>query len=266
MAKHVNKSKAQDIKGDAFVDKTIMALLRILALMRAQDGGGASWISRLPINDFYKLCCTLTLIVFSALTRSGFFLLTVLTCELLALAFMPLPSLKRILAAGGAAFLFSGLLVVPAIVAGRAGNAAMIPWKAFVSASAAGMLAQTSKFSGITGALKRLFIPDFLILALDLGLKSVVALGELSLEMMRALKMRRIGGRGGGARSLAGVGGTIFLKSKEMAEEMHSAMVCRGFSGAYRPVGRLTMNRADIVYLTVNLGIAALFFWLRIHG
>jgi cobalt/nickel transport system permease protein len=248
------------IKKDVFLDKSIVSMLALLQAMRATDRPTKSFIAGLPINVFYKVCCTLSLIVFVVLSRSSFFLLSAITYLILAIAAMPMASMKRILAGSGAAFLISGLMVAPAVIMGSAGSSSAIPVKAFASAAAVGVLAQTSKFTELTGALRRLKIPDFFVMILDMCLKCMVMLGEHSLEMLRALKLRRLGGRGEGYSSLSGVGGTVFLKSREMAEEMHQAMVCRGFEGVYRPNRKLSFSWADAAYLGINLGLAALFF------
>jgi cobalt/nickel transport system permease protein len=42
-----------------------------------------------------------------------------------------------------------------------------------------------------------------------------------------------------------------------MAEEMHAAMVCRGFTGEYRTAGKLKFTEMDAGYTLIN---AVLFF------
>ncbi|MDR1642320.1 MAG: energy-coupling factor transporter transmembrane protein EcfT [Clostridiales bacterium] len=245
------------LKNDAFVDKSLITFISVLSIIRAQDRQD-SWIDR--VNAFYKLCCSLFLIVLVALSRSPYFVFAVISVHLLAVALLKTASMKRVLALAATAFGFSCLMIAPAFFMGKAGFASLIPVKALASALIAGMLSLV-KFQELTSALKRLHAPDFLLMVLDLSIRSLVMLGEFSLETLQALKMRRLGGRGGGYRSLAGVGGTVFLKSKEMSEEMHQAMVCRGFAGTYRPMGKLGFGLANAGWVLATAGLAALFFF-----
>jgi cobalt/nickel transport system permease protein len=81
--------------------------------------------------------------------------------------------------------------------------------------------------------------------------------------MLHALKLRSVGRNAGKTASLSGVAGTLFLVSKEMAEEMYGAMECRGFTGEYRARSGLRLRSSDLV-LTVATGLlGAAFFWAR---
>ncbi|MDR1537961.1 MAG: energy-coupling factor transporter transmembrane protein EcfT [Clostridiales bacterium] len=248
---------------DAFIDKGILSLFGMLSKIRAQDSpaiprGPAS----LNINPFYKVAFTLALIILIALSRNLLFVFSALSYLLLIIAFLPSIDLKRTLFASLAMFFISCLLLAPAALSGNLYSLFMIPSKMFATVAAANILSCTTKWQSIIGALKLFFIPDVFIFILDTAMKYIVMLGELSLEMLYAMKLRRFGG-GGGLASLSGVAGTVFLKSAEMAEEMNSAMLCRGFRGVYHSRAKLTMTAADAAYIIANASIFALFFYLR---
>ena len=60
-------------------------------------------------------------------------------------------------------------------------------------------------------------------------------------------------------RSLAGLAGTLFLKSKEAAETQYQAMECRCFSGTYRITHRFGFGRRDAAFVALVWSLAAFF-------
>ena len=59
-------------------------------------------------------------------------------------------------------------------------------------------------------------------------------LGEICAAILTSVRLRSVGKNPQKAKALSGVLGISFLKSGEMAEEMHAAMCCRGFTGEYK--------------------------------
>jgi len=88
-------------------------------------------------------------------------------------------------------------------------------------------------------------------------------LGEFSLEMLYALKLRSVGKNRKKYTSLGGVGGTLFIKSREMSEEMYSAMECRGFTGEYHIYDKFKFRLADLIYVLINAGIVYTFIYFQ---
>ena len=64
-------------------------------------------------------------------------------------------------------------------------------------------------------------------------------------------------------KALSGVLGISFLKSGEMAEEMHTAMCCRGFTGEYKKKQKYTLCAADIFSTFIMAGCIVLFWYLN---
>jgi cobalt/nickel transport system permease protein len=65
-------------------------------------------------------------------------------------------------------------------------------------------------------------------------------------------------------KSASGVLGVTFLKSRQMADDMHQAMVCRGFDGTYhRPYG-IHFRPKDYLLLGYLAGITILFAYLEV--
>jgi cobalt/nickel transport system permease protein len=86
-------------------------------------------------------------------------------------------------------------------------------------------------------------------------------LGEFTLNMMYALKLRSVGKNKNKYTSLSGIAGSMFIKSKEMAEDMYAAMECRGFTGEYQVYNKFKFTLADFAYIMLNAGIILTFLY-----
>jgi len=153
-------------------------------------------------------------------------------------------------------------MLLPAVLWGNGSNTVMLTGKVFATVTAVNLLSRTTRWNEITGALRFLHIPDLFILVLDITIKYIVLLGEFSLNMLYSLKLRSVGKDKGKYSSLSGIAGSMFIKSREMADDMYNAMECRGFTGEYRKSGRVRLGAQDIAYILANGGIAFAFFYL----
>jgi cobalt/nickel transport system permease protein len=152
--------------------------------------------------------------------------------------------------------------MLPAFIQGNSYSSIMITTKVFASITVVGLLSHTTKWSLLTKALKRFYVPDIFILILDITIKYIYRLGELSLNMFYALKLRSVGRNNKKYTSMAGVAGTMFLQSMEMAEEMYHAMECRGFSGEYHRMEKSKFKWIDYFYITIHIGFFVLYLYL----
>jgi cobalt/nickel transport system permease protein len=106
-------------------------------------------------------------------------------------------------------------------------------------------------------------VPDIFILVLDIAIKYIVMLGEFALNMLYALKLRSIGINNHKYISLSGIAGTMFIKSKEMAEEMYTAMECRGFTGEYKTFSKFKFNWKDLAIILIYILIVLIFSYFE---
>jgi len=243
---------------DTFINKSILSLLRVLARIRAQG----SLTDRFGINPFLMVLFTLMLALLISLSRSFAFVFIVVTYLALVLSFFPAKEIISVLRVGALATLFAFAVLLPAALSGSGYNALTIPSKVFATVTAVNLLSHSARWDHITGALKRFRLPDIFTFVLDITVKYIVMLGEFSLGMLYALKLRSVGKNRSKYASMSGVAGTMFIKSREMAEEMHAAMECRGFTGEYRPSGKLRFHFADFLYIMINVGILSAFIYL----
>ena len=142
-------------------------------------------------------------------------------------------ALRQLLGNALAASVFSAFLVLPAIWLGNGSNVLLIPCKTFLTVAALGLLTRFLPWNQLTAAMRVFHLPQVVIFIFDTTLRYIVLLGEIAGEMLTALKLRSIGHNPHKGRAISGILGVMFLRSREMSEEMYQAMVCRGYTGEY---------------------------------
>lgn len=243
---------------DTFVNKSILSVFRIIARIKLQDSLN---IVKLRINVTLRVLFTFLLILQVSVTRSFLFVVIVNVYLLVLLSVTDADRLVRILKMSFGVTLFTAIIMLPAVFFGNSYSSIMITTKVFATITAMGLLSHSVKWNEITKALKRFYVPDLFILILDITIKYIYLLGEFTLSMLYALKLRSVGKNNNKYTSMAGIAGNMFLQSKEMAEDMYHAMECRGFSGEYHRYSRSKLIWADYFYIALNIGFIVLFIY-----
>lgn len=245
---------------DAFVDRSIRSFLGLLSRMRSLPAGAASGV---PLNPGVKLASTLLLVLLLSLSHDFFFIACAGAFLLAILCLhrgeLIVQVLKTSLPVTGITF----VILLPSAVWGYSPNLVMISAKVFVSVSAVKLFASTTSWAGISSALKGLRVPDLFILVLDITVRYLGLLGGFSLNMLYALKLRSVGRNDGKAASLSGIGGTLFVKSREMAEDLSAAMECRCFAGSYHGARAARLSAADLIPVAIDMLLLLMFFLAR---
>jgi cobalt/nickel transport system permease protein len=243
---------------DGFIDRSIVSLLGLLSLGRRRGGleaGGG-------IDPFVKVVCTFAFLLLVSLTRSRGFLVLAGSAFVVLLAFQRAEQLAAVLATSAAVAVFTALILLPSALATGLAPALTLSAKVFLSVGAVRLVSVTSRWASLSGAFKRLHLPDLFILVFDVALRYIALLGDFALAMLHALRLRSVGRNTGKGAALAGIAGTLFLESRELAEELLAAMECRGFTGEYRAPGRLAVGWRDAALLAALAALAAAFLAL----
>jgi cobalt/nickel transport system permease protein len=214
-----------------FLEKSLLSLLGVLAALRERPGAGRA---RERLKPELKLVSTFAVILLVSLSRSGLFLEAAAAFELCCLCLLKGEAIARILKKVLAAGLFAFLIFLPAFVSSRSPNLLPLLAKVLLAVLAAALFSATTPWPSVTAAFSALRVPDLFVLTLDMTIKYISLLGGLALNMLYALKLRSVGRDKSKMVSLAGIAGTLFLKSKDAAEAQYQAMECRGFDGTYR--------------------------------
>ena len=245
---------------DTFLNKSILSFLNMLSKIRAQGGSKGD---KLFVSPVFKLFFTLLYIVLLSVSQSFTYLYIMLTYILLVLCVMPGEDIIKILRGSLVAMIFTFLVLLPSAISGNTYSITMITIKVFSTITAINILSHSTRWDRIIGALKRFRFPDMFIFVFDITIKYIYMLGEFTLEMLYALKLRSVGKNKNKYASLGGVAGTLFIKSRVMSEEMYSAMECRGFTGEYRSYDKFKITSADLIYVLINAGIVYTFIYFQ---
>lgn len=243
---------------DAFINKSILSILKVFSRVMKQTEYKKN---KVEINALVKLISTLMVIIFISLTRSFTFVLIINVFILVLINFLTIEEIKYVLKIGLTVGIFTFIILLPSIFLGYGNNSLMITLKVLASVTFINILACTTQWNELIMALKVLHVPDMFIFVLDITIKYILMLGEFSLDMLYCLKLRSIGKSHNKATSLSGVIGTMFIKSKEMAEEMQGAMECRGFTGEYKVYKKIRLKLLDYICIIFTLGFILTYIY-----
>ncbi len=243
---------------DAFVDKSILSVLKVLSKIHAQLGPKAG-----KAQAGIKLGFSIMLIVLLSLSRNAAFMYILLAALACRVCLLPAEQILKVLKSGLGAALFTALVLLPAGIFGNWYSLMSIAPKVFISVCTLSLLSNTTRSDALTGALRLFFIPDLFIFVLDITIKYITLLGEFSLNMLYALKLRSVGSNRDKRTSLSGIAGHLFLRSREMAQQMHEAMICRGFTGEYKKPVSFAFHWMDALVCALAAAAIILFVFLE---
>ena len=243
---------------DHFIGKSIMKLLGLLTVIRES-----------PVSSLHgtgavmRLIFTLMSIVLMAISHNMAFTYLVLAFFLLRVIFIPANHMARVLKEALGAAVFSMLLLLPSVFMGVPRTMLTVSLKVFVSVGLISLLSALVPFNRIISALKVFHLPDMFILILDITLKYIAILGEMCLNVLASLRLRSVGKNRKKGESMSGVLGVTFLKSREMADEMYAAMICRGFEGEYHRMQRKAFSKNDIPLILFSALLLISYIYLE---
>lgn len=233
-----------------YIEKSIFSLIKIISIIRQNKNQDRLIYS---INPTLKIIGTIVMILSVSISRSFTYLLIIDIYMLINLFLMENKSRKRILVKSFIFPLVTLIALIPSMLYGNIYNNLLIFQKLIITILLMNLLSHNTKWSEISKSLKFLFIPDLFIWIMDITIKYIVLLGEHSINLLFALKLRSIGITSNKYKSLTGIIGNLFIKSYKMSEEMFHAMECRGFTGEYTTKVNLRLKKIDNVYLAINI-------------
>ncbi|QGU95750.1 energy-coupling factor transporter transmembrane protein EcfT [Clostridium bovifaecis] len=242
---------------ERFLDKSILAIIDMLG--RIKRTGTFSNKAFYKLNGSLKVIFTLINILLLSLSRSFLFVSILDLCMVISLIILEKEDRKNILLISIIIPLFTFIMLIPSFLVGNKNNSILIIMKVVGTILSVNILSYTTKWDNITKTLKLLFIPDLFIWVMEITIKYIVILGEHSLNGLYALKLRSVGKNNKKYNSLSRIMGNLFLKSKDMGEEMFSAMECRGFTGEYSSIAKFKINKKDMMYCIANIIIFIIF-------
>jgi len=138
-------------------------------------------------------------------------------------------------------------------------SAALIVIRVAVSISLVVLLTLTTPWSRLLSSLRSLFVPRMFVLVLGMTYRYVFHLLNGVTDMYTARKARTVtrdSDATKGRAFVAATGGALFGKAHALSEEVHQAMVSRGYTGSSRPVRRIRMRAVDVLFALACAGCA----------
>ena len=243
---------------NTFINKSILSILKMLTKFKYNTKYESN---RFGINTITKLISAILLIILVSLSRSFGFLIIIDVYLLLIISLLKAEEIKHIIKMAVVVTIFTIIILLPSILTGNENNSIILVVKALTTITVVNITSSISNWNDITKTLKLFFIPDIFILVLDITIKYIVIFGEFSLNMLYALKLRSVGKNKNKSTSISGIIGTMFIKSKEMAEEMYGAMECRGFTGEYKLHSKYKFRLNDMLCIIIDTGLIASYFY-----
>lgn len=243
---------------DGFITKSILTVISILSCFRNTRGTDIPSASA-PV----KLFSVLYFILLISCSRNMFFSYCMLAGMLVCFCLLPNQALLRAISASLSAAVLSLFLLLPAAFLGSPHAILTVSSKVFVSVGLINLLAATTPWNHLTEGLRVFHIPNLFIFTFDITLKYIVVLGDVCVYMLQALRLRSVGKNQQKSKAFSGILGVTFLKSREMAEEMYQAMICRGFEGEYRKPKQFRLQKKDFLFLALFIAVTILFFYLE---
>jgi cobalt/nickel transport system permease protein len=149
---------------------------------------------------------------------------------------------------------FTAIFAVVSWLSGDPGRAVALLMKTYLSALAVLLVVSTTRISLLLQGLEMARVPRFLLMIVQFLYRYLFVISEEAQHMRKAALSRGAGMRGGIARrtrfhAAAGALAALFARSYGRAEEIHRAMLARGFTGEFRTLDSPHFHLADAVFL-----------------
>jgi cobalt ECF transporter T component CbiQ len=140
--------------------------------------------------------------------------------------------------------------------------AGLIVLRVAVSISLVVLLTLTTPWNRVLAALRALLVPRIFVLVLGMCYRYVFTLLNAVTDMYTARKARNPGREAHDARGrsfVAASAGALFGKANALSEEVHLAMVSRGYTGSAVAVAQRRIRPADLVWGLTCAAAAVVF-------
>lgn len=196
-----------------------------------------------------KLVATLVFLVLLTTTRQGLVPTAVLYgCALAAGTAAARLPVGGVLARAAAVLPFSAVFAISSWLAGDPERASALVVKSYLSALCVLLLVGSTRLPDLLRAMELLGTPRFLLVVAQFLYRYLFIISEQA-QHMRAAGMARGGFRRGGFRAAAGALGVLFARSYARADNIHRAMLARGFHGHFHMLEGARFRWRDTVFL-----------------
>lgn len=136
--------------------------------------------------------------------------------------------------------------------------AGLIVSRVAVSISLVVLLTLTTPWNRLLAALRALLVPRMFILVLGMCYRYIFHLLNTVTDMYTARKARTVdvGDTRTGRAFVSATAGALFGKANALSEEVHMAMISRGYTGNIRTISRRRVGVLDVAWGLLSVGLA----------
>lgn len=131
--------------------------------------------------------------------------------------------------------------------------------RTYLCVSAVLILASVTPFAKITLQLRRLHVPAFMVMLLEMIYRYISVLAQEAATMVTAYRLRSNGSKWPSLREFGPFVGELLLRSTDRAERIWQAMQCRCFSLHSLPIQREKWKGKDVLFVLAGCGSSVLF-------
>lgn len=244
----------------SFAESTKKSLMRLMSRLKNDSESKRAKQAKTGL----RLFVVLVFIVLTALSKNFSFVLFMLAGVVVRIATLKAEKIKELLSVLLPIIILSFVVLLPSMFMGSPQTPLLVASKIFVCTGMALIVSLTSSMSDLTSALKGFYVPDIIIFTITITIKYIFILGKTCDEMLTALKIRSIGNGKDKKDSMAGIMGSLFVKTKKSGEETARAMECRGFNGKYVKKKREKLNALDVMSVLMLIAVAFVFVYLEV--
>jgi cobalt ECF transporter T component CbiQ len=139
-------------------------------------------------------------------------------------------------------------------------SALLVTCRVAVSVSLVVLVTLTTPWARLLGALRAVGVPRMFVLVIGMAYRYVFLLASSVTEMYESRKARTLRPERhdrAARRFVSSTAGALFAKSAYLSEEVHQAMVSRGYRGDPKPLRAFHFTRGDLVFTASALALAA---------
>lgn len=123
--------------------------------------------------------------------------------------------------------------------------------RSILSVGVAFILVGVTGFTSVCHALERLGMPQVFAVQLLFLYRYIFVLADEGARASRARELRSCGKKGRGIRSFGSLIGHLLLRTWQRAERIHTAMLCRGFTGEFHTCRQACFGTPEIRFVLI---------------
>ena len=134
--------------------------------------------------------------------------------------------------------------------------------------SFAALLTLTSRWNDLLKSLRVVRVPQMFVFMLAVAYRYVHLLARLLRDMLLARRSRLVGPTSGAGnrRFLGASAGALFGRSRAVGEQVHGAMLARGYRGEVHTLETWRLKWLDLLWASAITGVFAATIWLGLGG